>query len=268
MDCDYNFHKSNSTYFADLDIANAHAVGLILRTGLARLNCGDQDGVPNDVIKAPGRYGLALGGVSCFFHKQIEPLQPFEIYTRLLSWDKKWMYFVSHIVRKGAIQPDRYALQPWKNSKQTGGERKTETESLKPHIFATSIAKYVSKKGRLTINPEIVLEWSRLLPCRPFGVGYPPRAEASIAPTSTEPVKPAREGEPTSTDTDRIGINCEPVKVAEVSESPLQDDSWTWEDMEKERLRGLETARHFGELSRLESELKVEHVLGRFGAYW
>ena len=84
-DCDYNLHKSNSTYFADLDIARAHTVGCIIRTGLARLNRGDEDGLPAAAREAKGKYAVALGGVSCSFQRQIEPLQSFEIYTRVLS---------------------------------------------------------------------------------------------------------------------------------------------------------------------------------------
>ena len=51
---DYNLHKSNSTYFADLDVARAHAVGAVIRTGLARLNSGDEDGLPKANIEVLG----------------------------------------------------------------------------------------------------------------------------------------------------------------------------------------------------------------------
>lgn len=88
-DTDFNIHKSDSTYFADLDVARAHTMGVLLRTGLARLNKGDEQGLPEVVSSAPGKYGVALGGVSCFFQRQIEPLQQFEIYTRVLAWDRK-----------------------------------------------------------------------------------------------------------------------------------------------------------------------------------
>ncbi|KAK1070145.1 hypothetical protein LTR12_003482 [Friedmanniomyces endolithicus] len=201
-DCDYNFHKSNSTYFTDLDVARAHTVGCLVRTGLARLNRGDEEGLPAETKSAKGSYYVALGAVSCFFQKQIEPLQSFEIYTRVLSWDRKWLYLVSHIVEKGAIKPEAYVLQPWKKSKRRSEALKREDEDLSKHIYASSLARYCFKKGRLTINPEIVLERSRLLPKRPTNVGLPPRAEVSSNATPSEVAQtPASNGDLTGPET-------------------------------------------------------------------
>lgn len=269
-DCDYNFHKSNSTYFGDLDVARAHYMGCIIRTGLARLNKGDEEGLPKDTSKESGKYIIALGGLSCFFQRQIGPLQQYEIYTRLLSWDRKWLYCVSHVVRKGAIKPDSYVLQPGKKSKRRPDEVMKEDEDLTKHIFATSVARYVFKKGRLTINPEIVLERSRLLPARPAGVGLPPRTEvltSDVTPAPAEtPATPAMNGGLSSPDavvtevSDRLG------KVADKSGS--EDDGWTWDDMEIERLRGLKIASHFDALSAAHNELRAGEVLGQYGDYW
>lgn len=239
-------------------------MGCIIRTGLARLNRGDEEGLPADTTSAQGKYVLALGGVSCFFQRQIEPLQQFEIFTRLLAWDRKWIYTVSHIVRKGALKPEGYALQPWKKGRRRQAEGK-EGEDLTKHIFATSVARYVFKKGRLTINPEIVLERSRLLPPRPDGVGLLPRTE-SVAPT------------PGLVDTPSMnGVGASPEAVAAEVRSKLggggdqaqsADDEWTWDDMERERLRGLKIACHFESLSAAHGELRVGEVLGQYGDYW
>ncbi|EME86538.1 uncharacterized protein MYCFIDRAFT_162130 [Pseudocercospora fijiensis CIRAD86] len=263
-DTDYNLHKSNSTYFADLDVARAHYVGAIIRTGLARLNAGDQEGLPKSNIEAKGKYVVALGAVSCFFQRQIEPLQRFEVYTRVLSWDRKWLYIVSHIVKKGSIKPDSYVLQPWKNRSKRSNAQKEQNEDLSKHIFASSLARYVFKKGRLTINPEIVLERSRLLPPRPEGIGYPPRAEgnASNAATPFTPATPAVNGEALGTDiSSELNSKLAGVKGAE-------GDDWTWEHMEKERLRGLELASHFDALNGLHNELRAGDVLGKYGDYF
>ncbi|KXT13723.1 hypothetical protein AC579_10058 [Pseudocercospora musae] len=263
-DTDYNLHKSNSTYFADLDVARAHYVGAIIRTGLARLNAGDQQGLPRSNIEAKGKYVVALGAVSCFFQRQIEPLQSFEVYTRILSWDRKWLYIVSHIVKKGAIKPDSYVLQPWKNKSKRTDAQKKEDEDVSKHIFASSIARYVFKKGRLTINPEIVLERSRLLPTRLEGIGYPPRAEgnASNAATPFAPATPAVNGEAYGTDiSSELDSKLAGVKSAE-------GDDWTWDHMERERLRGLELASHFDALNGLHDELRAGEVLGKYGDYF
>lgn len=209
--------------------------------------------------------------MSCFFQKQIEPFQAFEIHTRVLSWDRKWLYIVSHIVKKDAIKPDSYVLQPWKKSKRRPGEVRDDNEDLTKHIFATSISRYVFKKGRLTINPEIVLERSRLLPPRPTDVGLPPRAEASSDGTPLEaPATPAANGglsgpEAVATEVStRLGDFAEHVG----SERKPHDDDWIWDDMESERLRGLITAMHFDKLSTLHSELRAGDALGQYGDYW
>nr|POF11532.1 uncharacterized protein CFP56_44370 [Quercus suber] len=276
-DTDYNLHKSNSTYFADLDIARAHYVGSLIRTGLARLNRGDEQGLPASAKQAKGEYYVALGGVSCFFQRQIEPLQAFDVFTRILSWDRKWVYIVSHIVKKGAVRPTRYVLQPWKKPRRRPGQLQDAEKDLEKHIFATSISRYVFKKGRLTINPEIVLERSRLLPPRPDGVGYPPRARVESESAST-PWTPAGA-------TDAITIPPSAAQVAEKLEERDDDavgaeeqhdgdvdvdeeEEWTWETMERERVRGLEIAGHFDKLNDAHGELKADVALGRYGEFW
>jgi len=264
-DCDYNLHKSNSTYFADLDVARAHTVGCLIRTGLTRLNRGDEEGLPEEVRKAKGSYYVALGAVSCFFQRQIEPLQAFEIHTRVLSWDRKWLYLVSHIVKKGAVKPECYVLQPWKKGKALKpGEVRVKDEELRKHIFATSVARYCFKKGRLTINPEIVLERSRLLPKRPEGIRLPPRGESEIATPASTVATPAADGGESNPETvvakasEELGEFVESVG----KEGEEADEAWTWDDMEKERLRGLTTASHFDRLSAAHNELKGGEVLG------
>lgn len=268
-DCDYNFHKSNSTYLADLDVARANFVACLIRTGLARLNRGDEEGLPQDATKTKARYGLALGGVSCFFQRQIEPLQQFEIYTRLLAWDRKWIYLVSHIVKKGAIKPDSYVLQPWKKSKRRSEDVEKDDEDLSKHILATSVARYVFKKGRLTINPEIVLERSHLLPPRPEGVGLPPRSEAQtsdVTPAPAEtPATPMVNGETSSPESVAMEVGRRLSLVAEGGSTT--NDDWTWEDMETERLRGLKIASHFDALGAAQGELRSKEVLGEYGDY-
>lgn len=268
-DCDYNFHKSNSTYFCDLDVARAHYMGCIIRTGLKRLNDGDEEGLPKDTTKTSGKYFIALGGVSCFFRREIEPLQQFEIYTRLLSWDRKWVYCVSHIVKKGVLKPDNYVLQPWKKAKRRADNVKKEEEDLTKHIFATSVARYVFKKGRLTINPEIVLERSRLLPKRPPGVGLPPRTESVTSDVTPAPAEtPATPGMNATTSPEAV-VSEVTSRLGFVADTKVNDeDDWNWDDMERERLRGLKIASHFDSLSAAQNELRVGEVLGQYGDYW
>ncbi|KAH9832743.1 Thioesterase-like superfamily [Teratosphaeria destructans] len=268
-DTDYNLHKSNSTYFADLDVARAHHVTALLRTGLARLKRGDYEGLPSETRGVKGSFAVALGGVSCHFQKQVEPYQAFDIFTRVLSWDRKWLYIVSHMVRKGAVRPDSYVLQPWKKSQRRPGELKKDDEELRKHIFATSVSRYVFKKGRLTINPEIVLERSRLLPPRPAGVGLPPRSEARESDASTPAVAESEgaNGDLTSPESVATEVSSRLAEQLD-EEQKTGDEEWTWDDMEKERLRGWKVAVHFAKLEAAHNEFRVGDALGEYSDYW
>lgn len=268
-DCDYNLHKSNSTYFQDLDVARAHLVGNIIRTGLQRLNAGDDEGLPAEVRAVKGKYYVALGAIGCFFHREVPPLARFEIYTRILSWDRKWLYLVSHVVKRGAIKPDSYVLQPWKKGKRTAADAKKsdeQEEDLKKHVYATSIARYVMKKGRLTVNPEIILERSRLLPPRPEGVGLPPRTEDSVVATPAGENTPAGEKSGSSSEQIAAGVS-EKLGGGDVVEGEV-GHGWTWETMEAERLRGLKMASHFDQLSGIHDEIRAGEVLGQYSDWF
>ncbi|KAJ9622318.1 hypothetical protein H2203_006536 [Taxawa tesnikishii (nom. ined.)] len=265
LDCDYNLHKSNSTYFADLDVARAHYMGALLRTSNARLRSGDLAGLPQNVIngQVPGGYIIALGGVACVFRKEIKPFEKFEVWTRLLSWDKKWLYIVSHIVKRGTVKPASYSWQPRRKGRK--GDKK-EAEALKKAVFASSIAKYVCKKGRLTIAPEIVLERSYLLPKRP---GDKPRPEVGIDSPATGSGTPANLSSPENLGSElaiKLGKKVEAEKVkAEIEEQ----DEMTWEEVEEERLRGLKIAEQFEGLSAMHEDFGTnDEILGQYGEFF
>jgi hypothetical protein len=245
-------------------------MGSVIRTGLQRLNAGDEEGLPEEVRGVKGRYGVALGAIGCFFQREIAPMQGFEVWTRILSWDRKWLYLVSHVVRAGTIKPESYVLQPWKkgtsgsersehkskSKNSVDGEEEEEEEDLKKHIFATSIARYVVKKGRLTVNPEIILERSRMLPPRPKGMGLPPRSEdPSVVATPASAETPEEAGETNG------AIGESGVLVAEEVGEKLGG-------VDAERLRGLKMASHFDQLSGLHDEMRAGEVLGRYSDWF
>ena len=361
---DYNFHKSNSTYFTDLDIARTHLVTAILRKGIRGIgkypeNAGNvgwsfanttraagqprgtgqkgrqdegtirdgeakersvgqekeggvekaskvpflrisalagsgntesglntpsrvatpQPGTPPhassslsaaapaesssaserreltesewwSVATKPGNLLIALGGNSCHYHREIPPYTRFEIWTRVLSWDRKWLYVVSHFVEEGAFRPKSYILQPRKGSRSKGWVGKQEGEvlseeerrtKLRRKVYASSVSKYVVKKGRLTIPPELVLARSEMLPPRPagapstFNTGYmPPKSEVQNVDNAD-------------------GSSSVTLDVLEESLFPKdeEDGEWTWEKCETMRLRGLKLAQHFDALDGL-----------------
>ncbi|KAI2630135.1 capsule polysaccharide biosynthesis protein [Xylaria nigripes] len=150
LEVDYNIHKSNSTYFADLDVSRTHLVSHLFARGCRALNQNATTKLvtdPADPTRAArGNFGVMLGGVQCSFKREIKPYQRYEMWSRVLSWDRKWMYLVTHYVEKGTKPAD------W--------EKK---------VFASAVSKYVFKIGRLTVHPAVLIGASGLLPERPGG---------------------------------------------------------------------------------------------------
>ncbi|KAK1976480.1 capsule polysaccharide biosynthesis protein [Colletotrichum cereale] len=146
LEMDYNLHKSNSTYFSDLDVARTDLLAALraeaIRGGLYKE-------YKNGVM-------VLLAGTSCTFKKEINPGAAFDMHSRVLTWDRKWLYVVTHFVekRKGA---ELYTYQPWK--KPVEGK----TASKSPVVFATAISKCVVKAGRLTVPPEKFLRAAGVL---------------------------------------------------------------------------------------------------------
>jgi acyl-CoA thioesterase FadM len=91
-DLDTNFHLNNGRYLTLMDLGR---FDLILRSGLWRLMIKHKS-VPI-LSAATIRYRLPL-----------DPLQPFDLETRILCWDEKWVYLeqrFNHITgkTKGAV---------------------------------------------------------------------------------------------------------------------------------------------------------------------
>ncbi|KAF2084674.1 hypothetical protein K490DRAFT_59317 [Saccharata proteae CBS 121410] len=254
LECDYNLHKSNSTYFADLDISRTHLVTALLRSGIRRLHDKEHRGSESDrapgTEKVHGSFGIALGGVTCQFKKEIKPYQAYEVWTRLLCWDRKWLYLVSHLVKKGATRPAGYGLQPWRKGKKKQMLTEEEKEGLKGKVFASSIAKYVVKKGRWTVPPEQVLMNCGLLPAKP--------KDATRAGDDGEADKVGEaNGDTPEEQLDAVDAAVLPGQEAE---------EWTWDMVQKEIQRGMKFAEMFAGLDGLHDEFDggAEGVLGEF----
>lgn len=225
---------------------------------------------------AKGRLEVRLGGVSCQFRKEIKPYEKFEVWTRILCWDRKWMYVICHFVKPGVVAPKSYTLQPLgrqqhkdhkaeSSSRSNGSATATATTVPHPAIFATGIAKYVVKKGRLTIPPERVLQASNLLPRKPVDLSETtPPAASTPTPESTSNTAAV------VSMVDQIAPpgNAEDVVVASLEANGLEtgDGEWTWERVEAERRRGMRIAELWGALDGLNGEFGGEGtvVLGRF----
>ncbi|KAI8959838.1 hypothetical protein F5Y11DRAFT_331935 [Daldinia sp. FL1419] len=183
MEIDFNMHKSNSSYFSDVDIARTHLVCTLFAKGIEQMRGGTAAYTGS---KKPV-FGLALGAVSCNFKRELRPYEEFEMWSKILSWDEKWIYIVTHFVRKDAAKPKNYSLYPEQSPSQSRRNSTTASDEdllrrssidsasssgnkvddeIKPekHIFATALSKCVFKSGRKTVSPELMLQMSGLLP--------------------------------------------------------------------------------------------------------
>jgi acyl-CoA thioesterase FadM len=253
LETDYNIHKSNSTYFSDLDVGRMHHIACMMKLGLHKAR--DQI-----VSEKKGQFGVVLGGVTCSFKKELKPYETFEIWTRVLAWDKKWLYTASHIVKKGATKPSRYLVQPWKKTGRGLMLDQAEGEKKNPTIYATSMSKYVFKQGRVTVSPEKILQLAGLIPERPLNHGSTLQTlhqgandqSTSINGNATVPAesRPILE----------IG------STVHASLKPVNTVIWDWDTIETERTKGMIIAAHMAALDGLQDDFTGESrpVLGQF----
>ena len=209
-----------------------------------------------------GSFNIMLGGVTCTFKKEIKPFERFEIWTRVLSWDQKWLYIVSHVVKSKVVQPRGYTLQPWK--KTGGGKRRAEHVQATPHpaIFATSVAKYVFKQGRVTIAPESVLLASDLLPPRPLVAEQPSAGqESSIPGVAGEGASQIINPDTVTSQLESLGQSVFPGYLI-----PLESEVWDWQRVEHERRYGMTMAKHMAGLDALHDAFTADDrpALGQY----
>ncbi|KAL4734405.1 hypothetical protein BDV11DRAFT_54973 [Aspergillus similis] len=157
IECDYNLHKSNSTFFSDLDINRtqlmmAHFKHVLSTASMPRKTKTANGNGSGQERKKP--LIMAMGGVSCLFHREIKPLQRYEIWSHVLAWDEKWVYVVSYFVKKGALSKDG----------NVSGDLDHDSKVNSKVVLASCMARYVFKEGRITVKPERVLQECGLLP--------------------------------------------------------------------------------------------------------
>ena len=247
---DYNLHKSNGTFFTDLDIARGHHVYCLFRVGIKKYESPKSKS--NSTKLPPGRFIMALGGVTCTFKREIKPYWKYEIWTRVLSWDEKWVYIISHVVKPGSVNPTTYSDQPWRRnrtlySKKTASiphkpnqaresgnsSESSPTLSVHPAVYAVSIAKYAFKRGRITIPASTFLQACDLLPASPAessGNTSDPSQSLDVAPLSSSVVVDATSS--------RLRENASSKK------SVAESDDDLWHTLEAKRLKHLGLAKH------------------------
>lgn len=226
-----------------MDISRTHLFTAIIRNGIKKNSrlYGAKKSVVAGAVGATagtrGKHVIALGGISCLFKKEILPYTKFEMWTRILCWDRKWFYLVTHLVKPGVAQPSSWTLQPWKKAKTAGG--KVEANKLMDAVYATAIAKYVIKRGRITVPPEEALVDAGMVPMKPEGWVFQEGSMANgHANGNTNDVLPA----------------------------VVEPEAWDWDHIEGERLRGLKVAQKFAEMDGMHEYFDggKDGVLGEF----
>jgi hypothetical protein len=181
MEIDFNLHKTNSSYFSDVDIARSHLVCTLFSKAIEKMRGGTAAYTGS---KKP-LFGLALGAVSCSFKRELRPYEKYEMWSKIIAWDEKWIYIVTHFVKQDVAKPKSYTLYPQQLLRRsqadisgTGGYQRGEQlavdndtkgttskeEQLGKHLYATALSKCVFKSGRKTVAPDAMLQMAGLLP--------------------------------------------------------------------------------------------------------
>ncbi|EAU31775.1 predicted protein [Aspergillus terreus NIH2624] len=133
MELDFNMHKSNSTYFSDLDVSRTALMSSLVVKGAALLERR---------LEAQGKkgfLGFILGSVYTTFKREIPAYMKYEVKSHVASFDNKWIYIITYFLRPGKKGSDN-------------------EEVLKKRLLAVSISRYVLKKGRYTVPPKDAFE--------------------------------------------------------------------------------------------------------------
>lgn len=126
-------------------------------------------------------------------------------------------------------------------------ESATSSPSAHPAIFASAMAKYVFKLGRLTITPEKILQNSNLLPPKPI---------ETLPLMSTPPSNAAVPNIPTKSD--EI-MEASLTADASATGGPKNaEDVWDWDRIQAERKRGMRIAELYAGLEALNQEFSYE----------
>ena len=208
---------------------------------------------------------MALGGVTCTFKRELKPYRKYEIWTRVLSWDEKWVYVISHIVKPGTAIPTTYSDQSWRSSENhhrskgttasnstnwnqsresaNSTERSSTLSSVHPSVYAVSVAKYAFKRGRVTISPTKFLQACDLLPVSPSessgNVSHAPQPLGDVLISSGVDLDP-------SAFDDLRGSASSKKSVVNNGGGRRRDD--LWHILEATRLQYLGIARHMAGL--------------------
>jgi hypothetical protein len=85
METDLYLHKSNSTYFSDLDIARTHLICTLFSKGIEKVR-GGTSGVVGGKVSS---FAVALGAVSCTFRRELKPYEAYDMCKNFQDTDSR-----------------------------------------------------------------------------------------------------------------------------------------------------------------------------------
>ena len=84
-DLDVNVHMNNGRFLSVMDLGR---FDLSFRTRLGR-------------AMLRNRWTPLVGGISIRYRRSLDPFERYDLYTRLLGWDAKWVYLEQHFLKRG-----------------------------------------------------------------------------------------------------------------------------------------------------------------------
>lgn len=128
LEVDMYLHKSNSTYFLDLDIARTDLLTKVFQKIFFRY-FDNENGHFKQSYRASNLPYIPVGAVETHFKHELKPFQTFQIHSKIIAWDKKWIFVLSKFL---SAPSDK--------------------------VYAITLTKYVFKRGRITIVPEQMMK--------------------------------------------------------------------------------------------------------------
>ena len=205
-----DLHKSNSTYFTDLDHSRTALGTSLLSPGFATLNAE----LLHEGHRGP--LNIILGSVHTSFRKETKPYERYEVRSRVLGWDEKWLVIGTWFIRAAK------------------GNGKSEEV-----VLASALSKYVIKKGRFTVKPERGLRHAGLLPERPAGEKGESTTVSSNA--SEDGLTTVAAPEVLS----RVASAPEELANGHVEKGVADagEGVWDWDMVQREKMKGMELAK-------------------------
>ena len=265
LETDHNIHKSNSTYFSDLDES---------RTALMVHMLSSTKFSPAELDKAgyKGTFAVILGSVHASFLKEIKPYEKYEVRSRILGWDQKWILIGSVFVRSKNAKDRLREAKDRSRRATTEGKSEADIKADKDEndqgevLLATCLSKYVVKKGRYTVPPERCFMSAGWLPEKPADEYAPPPVVESSAAETPDPEQSSGEIKLTEADLRRraqeaaakAAVKLEQLQSNEEKETLSKIDAtcrqaaarWSWDDIEAERVAGMTIAENWLGLDR------------------